>query len=59
MAQLSICPITNKITGMWTIIPGFYNLKGQFIRYERSYYCNYNKIIHPSRKAYTNCKHCE
>jgi len=59
MKYISKCPITNKIVGMWTIIPGFYNLKGQFIRYEIGYYCNYNKTIHKSRKDYLNCKHCK
>lgn len=59
MKHISKCPITNKIIGIWTIVPGFYNLKGQFIKYEIGYYCNYNKIIHTSRKAYLNCNHCK
>ena len=59
MKHISKCPITNKIIGIWTTIPGFYNLKRQFIRYERSWYCDYNKTIHSSRKSYINCNHCK
>ena len=59
MKYISKCPITDKIIGIWTTIPGFYNLKGQFIRYEIGYYCNHNKIIHTSRKDYLNCKQCK
>ena len=59
MKYISKCPITDKIVGIWTIIPGFYNLKEQFIRYEIGYYCNNNNIIHTSRKDYLTCKHCK
>ena len=59
MKYISKCPITDKIIGIWTTIPGFYNLKGQFIRYERSWYCDNNKTIHSSRKSYINCNHCK
>lgn len=27
-------------------------------KYEESYYCNENKIIHHNEKEYLNCKHC-
>lgn len=37
--------------------PGYY--KGiRFIPYDKTWYCNYNKVIHPSEKEYLNCKHC-
>ena len=44
MKHISKCPISNKIIGIWSNIPGYYNLKGQFIKYEIGYYCNHNKM---------------
>ena len=36
--------------------PGYYNTKGIFIQYIKSYYCNINKLIHYSEKEMLNCK---
>lgn len=38
--------------------PGYYDLKGNFIIYEKKYYCNENKIIHGSEKEFQNCLKC-
>ncbi len=45
--------------GKWNVIPGIVNNKGIFIKYDMSYYCNINKVIHNSRKEYLTCKHCK
>lgn len=39
--------------------PGFYDRKGNFIQYDKSWYCDYNKMIHGSKGEYLNCKHCK
>ena len=38
--------------------PGYYDENNTFIKYEKSWYCNNNKIIHNSEKEYLNCKSC-
>lgn len=50
-----MCKIKRKIID-WN--PGYCDVwKGQ-IYYERSWFCNENKIIHHSTKELMNCKHC-
>lgn len=41
---------------MWN--PGYYNDKGVFVPYDKSWYCNTNKTIHGSEKEFKNCKAC-
>lgn len=31
---------------------------GETVYYERSWYCNENKIIHGSEREVINCRHC-
>ena len=47
----------NKVQEIIEFNPGYESLKG-FVEYEKSYFCNENKIIHPNLKSVLNCKHC-
>lgn len=38
--------------------PGYYNVKGEYIQYEKRWYCNENKSIHQNIKEKDNCKYC-
>jgi len=38
--------------------PGYYDKQGNYIKYDISYYCNKNKIIHGSKNEFLNCKNC-
>lgn len=38
--------------------PGYYTPNGEFIQYEKSWYCNETKTIHGNEKSMLNCKYC-
>lgn len=41
---------------MWN--PGYYDKYGEYITYEKRWFCNHTKTIHGSEKEYLNCKNC-
>ena len=50
-----MCKIKEKIIDF---NPGYEHPFKRFIAYERSWFCNHNKITHHSPKELINCKHC-
>mgnify|MGYP003464232215 FL=1 len=56
--MLSKCNITNKIIGIWNYVPGYYDKHHNFIRYEKTWYCNNSKTIHTNLKQRLNCDSC-
>ena len=56
--MLSKCNITNKIIGIWNYVPGYYDKNNNFIRYDRTWFCNDSKTIHSNLKQRLQCKSC-
>ena len=56
--MLAICKLTNKPIGIWKQVPGYYDRKDSFIRYDRTWFCNYSKTIHNNLKQRLQCKSC-
>lgn len=56
--MLAICKLNNKVIGIWNKIPGYYDRDNNFIRYEKTWYCNNTKTIHTNLKQRLNCNSC-